>query len=93
VTLTYSSEVSFPSDGIDLIKAAIKAYGDTLKIGNDIIVQAFMVPVYSVPGITAAVVEMAVTTIPSGTPSYDVINILMASNELAKFDIDRIIVA
>jgi uncharacterized phage protein gp47/JayE len=93
VTLTYSSEVSFPSDGIDLIKAAIKAYGDTLKIGNDIIVQAFMVPVYGVPGITAAVVEMDVTPNPGDTPSYSTSNIAIASNELAKFDLTRITVA
>ena len=91
LTITLNTEEEFPSTGVQGIKDAIVEYGESLKAGDDLIVQRFFTPIYTIPGILdITIYQHDVTTNPGDIPSYVTTNISIASNEIAMFDESRI---
>ena len=90
-------EEQFPSDGLNGIKQAIVDYGDTFEVGDDLIIQRFYTPIYTVPGIlNIEKFEFAVTEIDetvavkeSGTASSLVANEL--NDIIATFDTNGVV--
>jgi uncharacterized phage protein gp47/JayE len=89
---TFSAEEDFPLDGVDQIKDAILEYASTLALGNDIIIQKWYVPVYSIPGLSDVAIEHAVTVNPGDTPTWITTNIAVDSTEVVELAIGRITV-
>ena len=88
-----NSEESLSVSITDAIKNAVKEYGDTIGIGEDIITQRFYGPIYgATSGIGNITVEAALTNLISDTPSYATTNITVGRAELANFDLTRITV-
>jgi hypothetical protein len=79
---------TFPIDGVDQIKAALKAYGDALQIGDDVIALQFK----CVPLSVAGVVDVTVFKIDTINPPVNTGNIVVAFRDLATFDTSRITV-
>lgn len=90
VVYTLHSEATFPTDGADAIKDAVKAYGDGFAPGQDLLVQPINVPVFSVPGLESAVITIDVTPLPTDTPSYGAADIATDADTLLLFDTARI---
>ena len=92
VNLTLSIEEDFPDNGVQLVSDNLLAYGNTFNIGQDLIIQKFYTPIYSVTGIDSADVFIDLTANPGDTPSYVTTNISVSSSEIAVFDSSRIFV-
>lgn len=76
---------------VSSIQIAVKAYGDTLAGGEDIIVQRFYGPIYNATsGIGSITVEVAVTDGPTDAPTYSTSNIAIGRANYALFDTVRI---
>lgn len=93
IDLSLNGVGTYPDNGEDTIKENILAYGSTLSVGDDLIIQALFGPIFSVPGIESAEVEIAVTSSPETAPEeheYVSNNIAIGSNEIAIFASDRI---
>jgi uncharacterized phage protein gp47/JayE len=93
-TLTLYNEESVGSGAEDAIKAAILAFGAAFRIGEDMLWQRFLGPIFdATPGIKSIQMELAVTSTPGGTPSYVTdTDVAIASDELAVFALARITV-
>lgn len=90
---TLSPEEVLTFTTVQSIKTAVKAYGDSLNIGADIITQRFYGPIYdATSGLGSITVEAAVTDLPAGVPAYSTLNVALARAEIAIFDEIRIIV-
>lgn len=75
----------FPADGADQIKAALKAFGDTMQIGDDVIALQFRCVPLSVAGvIDVTIFKIDIVDPPTGTG-----NITIAFRDLAVFDTSR----
>lgn len=84
-----NTEETFPAGGEDAIKAAIKAMGDLQQIGEDIIIQKYFTPIYSIEGVGDVT---SLTFDPDGDgPTSD--NIVIAANEVATFALGDMTVA
>lgn len=93
VTLTKSTEIPYPADGDTQMINNIVALGETYEIDNDVIVQQFFGPVYAVPGVTNAVIEIATSALPTDPPgAYQTTNLAIGVNQLAVFDSTRVII-
>jgi len=90
VTLTLNPEEVYPDDGDASVQASILKFGNTLNIGDDILIQHFFGPIFETPGIKSAVVETAITPNPGDTPTFGTVDISIAQNELAVFADTRI---
>lgn len=86
----YNEEV-FPSNGLQMIAQAVKDYGDSLGVGNDIIPQRIMAAIYNrVQGINNLIVTVGKTSTPSGTPTLTSSIVPIGRKEEAVFDLSRI---
>ena len=86
----YSDEL-FPSDGATQIANAVKEYGDSLGLNQDVNPQRIMGSIYSkVMGINNLVVTVGKTSIPTDTPVLSASVISVGRKEEAIFDISRI---
>lgn len=79
---TITTNSLYPSNGDDLVLAAILAYGETLSIGDDVLLRPKLLPaiVDAVPGIQDIVINIGFAPAPSGTA-----NLTIAVSELATF--------
>lgn len=78
---------TFPVDGVTQVKAALVALGDTLTIGQDVIMLRFRcTPLETVSGVTDVTV-LQIDTIPS---PVNTANIIIPDRSLAVFDTSRI---
>lgn len=91
-TLTLYSEETFPTDGATQVKNQILEYGESLGIGKDIIPDRFKGPIYEVPGILGITLQVAITTLPTDTPSYVSTPISIDADELSIWELSRIVV-
>jgi uncharacterized phage protein gp47/JayE len=80
--------VTFPADGEDQIKLALKSYGDALQIGDDVYALQFR----CVPLSVAGVLDVTVFKIDTVNPPVNTGNITVAFRDLARFDTSRITV-
>ena len=92
VALTLYPEETFPSNGQDLVAAAINTYGNDLGIGVDVLLQRVLAQIFTVPGIASGVMQIAATNGPGDSPLYGTADIPIQENEIAVFDLSRITV-
>lgn len=90
VALTLNPQETFPDNGQELVAEAILAYGNTLGIGIDVIIQRVQAVCFSVPGIGSATIQLARTLSLSDTPSYGSSNIDIGETEISVWDLTRI---
>lgn len=75
------------------IRNAVLSTGQSLSVGEDIITQRFIGPIYaSTTGIGSITIEAAVTDNVGDTPSYTTTNVSVGRLALAQFDVARITV-
>ncbi len=92
VTQLYPEE-TLPGSTIQAIKDAVYDTGNKLDVGEDIINQRFIGPIYiNTSGLGMVTIESAVTSTEGGTPVYSTTNKAISRNELPIFSIDRITV-
>jgi uncharacterized phage protein gp47/JayE len=90
---SYNPEETPPADLAAVIKSAILAQGATMQIGDDLVVQKFIGPIYSAAsGLGAITIDAAITAAPGDAPGYSTANIPVARSDLALFDAARVIV-
>jgi len=87
----YDEEV-FPADGVNLIKEAIRDWGNALGIGVDVIRQRIAIPIYTIPGVGTIDVWLYSNTVSTSTPvrpvpptgnDYDQLDHEVAANEIS----------
>ena len=82
---------SYPSNGDDLVRAAVLAYGNALSVGGDVLPIGAIDSIYdSVPGISHLVVTLKAGSAPG---SGDTAPITIALTEISDHDSTRITVA
>lgn len=77
---------AFPSDGVDLVKAALVAKGGELGIGDDVIILPIRAAPLAVPGVQD-VYSMEVDTV---VPPINTANIQVSNRQRASFDTARV---
>ena len=86
ITVTEYPEEALPPNAQNLISDAVLNYGNTLTVGNDVILQRFMGAIYqSVPGIGYITVEAS-----TNGSTYTTNNISIDARHVATFDSTRI---
>lgn len=90
VVLVLNPQETFPANGQELVSDAILAYGNTLGIGIDVIIQRVQAVCFSVPGISSATVQLARTLNISDTPAYVSTDISIGETEISTWDLSRI---
>jgi uncharacterized phage protein gp47/JayE len=94
VIYTKYDEESFPTDGEDAIETSVLEYGATFNIGQDLLWQRFLGPVFETNGVKSAEIKLAITATPGGSPSYVTdTDVAIAQDELAVFDAARVTVS
>ncbi|WP_347253233.1 hypothetical protein [Leminorella grimontii] len=90
VTGLYDEE-ALPQDVISTIKRSVMSYGETLSIGEDIILQRMLGPIYAnTTGLSQITIEAAVTESPDASPDYGSDNIAIDKRSTAVFDAARL---
>jgi hypothetical protein len=92
VDLTLDGSGSFPANGISLVQEAIFNYGESLEIGEDVYFQRVLSQIFNVSGIASGDMEIAVTNLPTNTPSYSTSDISISETAISAWDMGRIIV-
>lgn len=90
VVLTLYSGETFPANGDVAVAEAILAYGDTLGVGQSVLLQRVQAQVFNVPGIASAVVQLGVTVTANASPAFASSDITIDSTQISNFDIERI---
>lgn len=86
ITGLYDEE-TLPQDVIKNIRKAVLSYGETLGIGDDIILQRMLGPIYSnTSGLAEIAIEAAITSEPDQQPAYQAENIAIDKRSVALFD-------
>lgn len=84
-------EEKLAEDVIENIKKAVMSYGSNLMIGEDIILQRIVGPIYSnTTGIAEVLIQAAVTNQQDQQPGYQLENIAIDKRNVALFDSSRI---
>lgn len=93
LTLKLDSENEpFPANGLEDVRDAMVAYGNTLEIGEDVVIQRLLGPAYETPGIASIELKIAKSATPGEKPSpeeFHSANIEVARTEAASFDLTR----
>lgn len=84
---------TFPPTGLQQIEAAVLAYGNTLGIGVDVLIQRVQAQVFTVPGVGSATVTLAATLNADGSPVYGSSNIVIGESSVSVWDASRITVS
>jgi uncharacterized phage protein gp47/JayE len=93
ITYTKHDEETFPADGEAAIAASLLEYGNTFEIGQDLLWQRFLGPVFETSGVQSAQVELDTTPTAGGPPSYVTdTDVPVDLTALALFDAARITV-
>ncbi len=90
MTITFNPQETFPANGFQLISNAILAYGNSLGIGLDVILQRLESQAFLVPGVATASAQIAKTYSLSDTPVYVSSDIDIGSTEISVWDLSRI---
>jgi len=94
VVKTLYSEEEFPVSGDDAIAQALLDFGNSMGIGKDFLIQRFIGPAVSVPGVGSVVIQIAVSSDPDDpSPTYVSTNIAVTSRQVLVFDTSRITVS
>lgn len=90
ITITEYPEETLPPDASTVITEAVIAYGDSLTVGNDVILQRFMGAIYQAVNGVGYITITAATGIPAG--AYSSNNISVDDRHTAEFDAARVTV-
>lgn len=90
VLLTLNPQETFPINGQELVAEAILAYGNSLGIGIDVLIQRVQAVCVSIPGVGSATVQLARTLDLTTTPSYVSTDISIGQTEISVWDLSRI---
>ncbi len=91
---TLYSEEEFPDDGDDAISDALLAFGNTVGIGKDFLIQRFVGPVVNIPGVGSVALQTAISDDPDdASPTYGTANISINPRQVLVFDSSRIAVS
>jgi uncharacterized phage protein gp47/JayE len=89
--ITLTTTTNFPADGRDqIINGILELAVNNFGIGADVLIQTFYCPIYSVEGVTNALVEIAKTYDFTPPVSYVTTNIAIGEDEASSFDSSRI---
>jgi len=91
--LSLYSEEDYPTNGDDLVKAAIidwSLQNTNITIGKDVIRQRLSIPIYTIPGIEDITIELFGSTNSGATPTYTETNITISSRQVAVFTLSKI---
>ena len=88
ISVTEYPEETLPPNAQTLIAEAALAYGNTLTVGNDVILQRFMGAIYQAVAGIGYITVTAATGIPAG--AYSSNNIPIDARHVAVFDASRI---
>lgn len=92
LTLTLYSEENFPVNGVQLVADSILAYGQSLGIGVDVLLQRVLCQIFTVPGVASGVMQLAATNNPNDSPIFAGNDISIEENEISTWDLSRIAV-
>lgn len=81
---------TFPSNGISAMTVAILEKSASFGIGDEVLIQSFYCPIYSIPGVESALIEMAMTTDLTPPLVYGTSNIPIGKQATSIFDSSRI---
>ena len=90
VEITEYPEETLPPDAVTVITEAVLQYGDSLTVGNDVILQRFMGAVYQAVNGVGYITIKAATGVPAG--AYSTNNISIDDRHTAEFDASRVTV-
>lgn len=82
IVMTYNTEETFPADGLTAAKQAAYEYGQTLDVGDDVLLHKISAAVAGIAGIATISVTLTDSTPPGGTP-YTAANISIDADEIA----------
>lgn len=89
ITITINAD--FPADGENQIEEAVVLKGrETFGIGDELIIQQFYCPIYSVPGVETALIEIQKTSDLTPPVSYVTTNLTLLDDESPLFDVSRV---
>jgi len=81
-----TTDTSFPAGGAADIKEAVVSYGiANFKIGEDVIMSSFYVPINTIPGVTSIILTIGLSSSPVGTS-----NIVIAADERSNYDVTQV---
>jgi uncharacterized phage protein gp47/JayE len=90
---SFNTEETLSTGIAQKIKDAVVAFGNTIGIGNDIIIQKFFGAIYeATQGLGSVTIELALTTLIGDTPTYVSTNVVVDRVNIAVFDPARVIV-
>ena len=90
-SLSLYSEETFPTAGIQDVANAILAYGQSLGIGVDVLLQRVQCQIFTVPGVAGApTFQLAATNNPTDAPNFGTSDIAIEENEVSTWDLSRI---
>src|SRR5690606_19221699 len=90
VELTRCSEETFPSNGLELVAQAILAYGQSLGIGVDVLLQRVNAQIFEVSGIASGDMQLGFSTSEGGTHPFSASDISVDDIQISAWDISRI---
>ena len=93
MTVNTNGVGTFPDDGEGQIKTNVVEYGETLGVGDPVVIQALFGPVYQVPGIADVTIEIAQTDSPAIEPDegdWVTDNLILSAVEQSLWDEDRV---
>lgn len=90
LALVTNPQETFPGNGQELVSQAVLAYGNSLGIGVDVIIQRVQAAAFSVPGLSSVTVQLARTLATSTIPSFVSTNIDIGETEISVWDLSRI---
>lgn len=89
VDVTLAKSADFPPDGDTTIKNNIVSQISKLTVGQDVLYQALFSAIYSVRGVTSAIVEIGGNTVES-KPTLSSANVTIETGQVQKTDISKI---
>lgn len=88
IEITEYPEETLPPDATTVITEAVIEYGNSLTVGNDVILQRFMGAIYQAISGVGYITVTAATGIPAG--AYSSNNISIDDRHIAEFDASRV---
>ena len=88
IEITEYPEETLPPDATTVITEAVIEYGESLTVGNDVILQRFMGAIYQAVNGVGYITVTAATGIPAG--AYSSNNISIDDRHTAEFDASRV---
>jgi hypothetical protein len=88
--ITLNPNVSFPSNGIDLVTNALVDFGNTLNIGENVFFQQLLCQIFEVQGVASGDMEIGGSVSGTVQPTLSTDNIIIDVTEIAVFSSERI---